>query len=72
MPTDTPTTTEDDLLTVEDVAALCHTAVGTVHYWRAQRPPKGPKGFKVGKRVLFRREVVEAWLADDERDNSDA
>ncbi len=54
---------ETDLLTVEDVARLIHTSPGTIHYWRSVAPEKAPPAFKVGRRLLFRRADVEAWLA---------
>lgn len=57
----TPATVElDESLTTEDVAALCHTSPGTVHYWRTQG--KGPKAYRVGRRLIFRRSDVEEWL----------
>lgn len=53
-----------DLITTEEVAALCRTSPATVRYWR--HIGHGPAGFKLGRRVLYRRALVEAWLADEE------
>lgn len=50
----------ETMLTVEDVAELCHTTPGTVHYWRTMG--KGPTGTKVGRRILFRQSDVADWL----------
>lgn len=53
----------DELITTEEYAAAARAPVSTVRYWRAQSI--GPIGFKVGKRVLYRKRDVQAWL--DER-----
>lgn len=49
----------DELLTTEEVAAYFRTVPATCRYWRSIG--KGPRSFKVGKRVLYRRSDVEAW-----------
>lgn len=49
-------------MTTDEVAALCRTADSTVRYWRHQG--KGPKCFKVGRRVLYARRDVEAWFVE--------
>lgn len=38
-------------LTTAEVAERCRTAESTVRYWRQIK--KGPRGIKVGKRVLY-------------------
>ena len=48
-------------LTTAEVAELCRTSSETVRFWR--HVSKGPKSFKVGRRVLYAVEDVEAWLA---------
>lgn len=35
--------------------------VATLRYWR--HVGEGPKSFKIGRRVVYRRADVEAWLA---------
>jgi predicted DNA-binding transcriptional regulator AlpA len=56
-----------EIVDSSELAELLRTSVHTVHYWRHQGT--GPKGFKVGKRILYRWSDVEAWLdqkaADD-------
>lgn len=51
-----------DYLTTNEVAELLRQPVETVRYWR--HIGKGPKGFKIGRRVLYAaddvREFVEA------------
>lgn len=49
-------------LTTEEVAELLRTPVETVRYWRHVN--KGPRSFKVGRRVLYAVEDVEAFLDD--------
>jgi len=54
------TNQNDDNLTGAEVAEMARAPVSTVRYWR--HIGYGPKGFRVGKRVLYRRSDVEAWL----------
>lgn len=51
-----------DYITTDELAALLRTPAETVRYWR--HVGKGPKSFKVGRRVLYAREDVEAFIAD--------
>lgn len=48
-------------LTTTEVAELCRTSPDTVRYWR--HTGKGPRSFKVGRRVLYQRADVDQWLA---------
>jgi excisionase family DNA binding protein len=48
-------------LITEEVAEMLRTPAETVRYWR--HVGKGPKSFKVGRRVLYAREDVEAFIA---------
>lgn len=52
--------TNPPLLTTDEVAALCRTVPATVRYWR--HVGSGPKGFKVGRRVLYAADDVHTWL----------
>ena len=47
-------------MTTEEVAALIRSAPETVRYWR--HVGKGPASFKLGRRVLYVREDVTAWI----------
>lgn len=49
------------LLTPQEVADFLQVPVATVALWRSQRT--GPRGYRVGRHVRYRREDVEAWLA---------
>lgn len=48
-------------LTTEEVADLLRTSPESVRYWR--HIGKGPRSFKVAKRVLYAREDVEAFIS---------
>jgi predicted DNA-binding transcriptional regulator AlpA len=50
-----------NLITAE-VAELVRAPIETVRYWR--HVGKGPASFKVGRRVLYATEDVEAWIAE--------
>lgn len=47
-------------MTVPEVADLLRVPKETVRYWHRQRTLRG---FQVGKRLLFEREAVEAYIA---------
>jgi len=49
-------------LTTAEVAHLLRTNVETCRYWR--HIGKGPKSFKVGRRVLYAVEDVEAFVRE--------
>lgn len=49
-----------EYLNADDVAELARTSVNTVRYWR--QIGTGPKGFKLGRRVLYSRDDVLAWI----------
>jgi excisionase family DNA binding protein len=50
------------LLTLDETAGYLRTPVATLRYWR--HLGKGPRSFRVGRRVMFRREDVEGWLSE--------
>jgi len=47
-------------MTTTEVAQLLRTSPETVRYWR--HVGKGPRSFKVGRRVLYDAADVQAWL----------
>lgn len=51
----------DRLLTMDEVAQLLRTNRQTMRYWRATG--KGPKGIRVGKRVLYREADIQAFIS---------
>ena len=50
----------EDLLTITEAAELLRTPVATQRYWR--HLGSGPHGFRLGRRVVYRRTDVDAWL----------
>ena len=54
--------TNMDLLTIEEVAELTRLPVATLRWYRAMGEG-GPKSGKLGRRVVYRRADVEAWIA---------
>ena len=58
----------DDLLTTAEVALILRAPVSTVRYWRYL--DTGPRSFKLGRRVVYRRADVHAWLAEQEAADS--
>ena len=53
-----------DLLDIPEVSKLTHVPEATLRYWRHKRTT-GPKSFKVGpRRVMYKREDVEAWIEE--------
>jgi excisionase family DNA binding protein len=48
-------------LTTQEVAEILRTPAETVRYWRHVK--KGPKSFKLGRRVLYDADDVEAFIA---------
>jgi hypothetical protein len=58
----------DDLLTTDDVAAITRAPTSTVRYWR--HIGCGPRGFALGRRVVYRRRDLLGWLAEREAASS--
>ena len=59
----TPTTQE--LLTTAEVAQLLRAPTSTVRYWR--HIGYGPASFARGRKIVYRRADVEAWIEEQER-----
>ena len=47
-------------LTTVELAELCRTSPETVRFWR--HVGKGPRSFKLGRKVLYAIQDVEQWL----------
>jgi excisionase family DNA binding protein len=58
--TDQPTDHQPDLLTITEAAELLRAPVATLRYWR--HLGDGPRSFRLGRRVLYRREDLHAWI----------
>jgi hypothetical protein len=58
-------TAAPELLTLEEASAVLRTPVATLRYWR--HLGSGPDGFRLGRRVLYRREDGDRWVAEQQR-----
>lgn len=50
------------LLRLPEAAAFLGVKESTLRFWRWQ--DRGPASFKVGNAVVYRREALETWLAE--------
>jgi predicted DNA-binding transcriptional regulator AlpA len=64
---DAPTAAAE-LLTLEEAAAVLRTPVATLRYWR--HLGVGPDGFRLGRRVVYRRQDVDRWVAERQQAQS--
>lgn len=53
-----------DLMTLVETAAYLRTPVATLRYWR--HLGEGPAGFRLGRRVVFRRADVDRWVTEQQ------
>jgi predicted DNA-binding transcriptional regulator AlpA len=51
----------DEILLLEEVAKMTRLPPATLRFYR-HRGEGGPRSFKIGNRVCYRRSDVEAWL----------
>ena len=51
---------EPELLTIIEAADLLRASVATLRYWR--HLGTGPRSFRLGRRVLYRRHDLHAWI----------
>ena len=68
MTDDDARTAAAELLTLAEAAAVLRTPVATLCYWR--HLGVGPDGFRLGRRVVYRREDINRWLAAQQQDQS--
>jgi prophage regulatory protein len=60
---------QDELLDTEHAADYVHHVPSTLRYWR--HVGKGPQCFSMGgRKVFYRRSVLDAWIAEQEVRNS--
>lgn len=59
------TPSPDDLLLLPEVAEITRRSVDTLRWLRHRG--EGPPGFRMGRRVVFRRGAVMEWIAQQER-----
>ena len=68
MTDDDAQTMATQLLTLEEVATVLRTPVATLRYWR--HLGVGPDGFRLGRRVVYRREDVNRWVMERQQAQS--
>ena len=51
-----------DLLTIREAAELLRAPVAIRRYWR--HLGTGPRSFRLGRRVLYRRDDLQAWVEE--------
>ncbi len=51
---------DDDMLAIDEVAAILRTPKATLRYWR--HLGIGPHSFRIGRRVFYRAGDVYTWL----------
>ncbi len=59
-----------DYITTDEFAALARTNPATVRYWR--HIGHGPRGFKLGRRVLYTESEVRDWIETVRREQATA
>lgn len=57
--------TEVDYLTTAEVGELIRRPAETLRYWRWRG--EGPPSFKIGRRVLYDRDELKAWIDAQKR-----
>ena len=57
--------TDDELMTIKEVAALVRVPEATLRYWR--HLGTGPRGFRIGRSVRYWRNDVMHWLEEQSR-----
>jgi predicted DNA-binding transcriptional regulator AlpA len=62
--------TNNELLTTAEVALMTRAPESTVRYWR--HLGTGPRSFRLGRRVVYRRHEVEQWLREHEMSDARA
>ncbi|HMI34345.1 MAG TPA: helix-turn-helix domain-containing protein, partial [Propionibacteriaceae bacterium] len=53
---------DERLMTIADLSMMLGVPIDTLYGWRHRG--EGPRGYRVGRHVRYRRSSVEAWLED--------
>lgn len=53
-----------ELMGVRAASSMLGVAEPTLRYWRSSN--QGPTSFKLGHRIVYRREELERWIAEQE------
>jgi excisionase family DNA binding protein len=60
---------DPELLTIAEAADLVRAPVATLRYWR--HLGTGPHSFRLGRRVLYRRDDLHDWIAQQRAETLD-
>jgi excisionase family DNA binding protein len=60
---------EPELLTIIEAAELVRAPVATLRYWR--HLGTGPRSFRLGRRVLYRRDDLHDWIEQQRAETLD-
>ena len=55
---------QPELLTIAEAAEILRAPVATLRFWRHRNI--GPRSFRLGRRVLYRRDDLYAWIGAQE------
>jgi len=58
-------TNEPELLTSVEAAQITRTPLATLRYWR--HLGIGPRSFRIGRRVVYRKTDLHEWITSEER-----
>jgi excisionase family DNA binding protein len=53
---------DDELLTPDDLAHMLQVPKATIYAWRSHG--EGPKGFRIGRHLRWRRSDANAWIEE--------
>ncbi len=59
-----------DVMTAEDLAEWLGMSKQSLYSRRCRDPKSLPQAIRIGRRLVWRRETVERWLEDLERDQA--
>jgi prophage regulatory protein len=57
---------ESEFVDSLELEGMTGTPASTWRFWALLDPPQGPPSFRLGRRRVWRRSTVEAWLAEQE------
>jgi predicted DNA-binding transcriptional regulator AlpA len=60
MPEHHTTGYDEELLNLDEAAVYLHASPSTLRFWRQRGT--GPRSFRAGRRVKYRRSDLRAWL----------
>ena len=67
--TEPATGREPELLTIAEAAELVRAPVATLRFWR--HLGTGPRSFRLDRRVLYRRDDLHDWIAQQRAETLD-